>query len=181
MQFCFFSKMASVLSHWTVIIPCNAQGQKPFDDALWSPLSRCPPHQRHSLLKTERKCIWERYLLITLLPVVVLTLDGDDRLSNVQKMFNFQQIACAYTHLSVPWKWQVWNGNCIELREHYDTNIAMQAENTSSQLYRSQYENMSNKQSRGSPLNQRITPDTCHAQKNRGIRPLSLTKHNLGY
>lgn len=49
-------------------------------------------------------------------------------------MFNFQQIACAYTYLSVPWKWQVWNGNCIELREHYDTNIAMQAENTSSQL-----------------------------------------------
>lgn len=55
MQFCFFSKIASVLSHWTVIIPCKAQGQKPSNDTLWSPLLLCPPCEWHSFIKSKRK------------------------------------------------------------------------------------------------------------------------------
>lgn len=77
MQLCFFSKIASVLSHGTVIIPWKAQGQKPSNDTLWSPLLLC--HLVNDILfkkVKEKKYIWERNILITQLSTIVLTVDG---------------------------------------------------------------------------------------------------------
>lgn len=133
----------------------------------------------------EKKYIWEINILITQLSTVVLTVDG--MTETLQGYFSPKRRKwilisnelcvriCTHLHkhkhalevLSLEWRLSQ------SPQSTQKVNIAkQQAKNMSwtSQLYTCQYKNMQNKLCRGSPLKPQITLDTCHAQKNRGIR-----------